>query len=114
MYQPRQGSSRPLSQQDLDAHFAALPGAQASAGGTLAAKQLDRDWAGLRKVYGDPPEAPRVAAPKPDGSKMKLAEQWAAEFRLQGVAAAARQAHGGGVFQASTHKLPTYVIGGRS
>ena len=73
MYQPKQGSSRPLSQQDLDAHFAALPGAQASAGATME-KVID-DY---RRKY--PNGTPKVSKRKP-GPVMREALQMAEALR---------------------------------
>ena len=96
MYQPRQGPSRPLSQQDLDAHYAALPGAQASAGAKME-KVIDD----FRRKY--PNGTPKVSKRKP-GPVMREALQ---------MAEALRRARRADVGEANgIHRLAPYVIGG--
>lgn len=90
----------------------ANPAVTADVGSTLAVRRLDETWAALKEKHGEMVEAPPVATPSSPGSQMKLADQWAEEFRLAEAAEAARQAHGGGPFEASTHKLPPHVVYG--
>jgi hypothetical protein len=55
-------------------------------------------------------ESTQPAEPAPEvDPQMRLAKKWAQELRLARAGAAARQAHGGGPFEASAHKLEPYT-----
>jgi hypothetical protein len=87
----------------------ALKPAVVSAATGTRAQRLDADWATLKAKHGEMVEAPPAATSPSPGAQMRLAKKWAEELRLLRAGLAARQAHGGGPFEASAHKLEPYT-----